>query len=73
MRLDSSSPWAHDEVFVGDKGLISFHVLGRRMVVINSVKVANDLLGKRSNIYSDRAFPTMAGLLMKREKSMFYM
>ncbi|KAJ3503699.1 hypothetical protein NLJ89_g8317 [Agrocybe chaxingu] len=56
----------------GNIGFISFHVLGRRMVVINSAAVAEDLLGKRSLIYSDRPFPPMAGQLMKREKSMFY-
>ncbi|KAJ7144999.1 cytochrome P450 [Mycena crocata] len=56
----------------GVDGLISFHILGRRMVVLNSAANAVDLLTKRSAIYSDRPFPTMAGLLMKREKSMFY-
>ncbi|CAA7270108.1 unnamed protein product [Cyclocybe aegerita] len=56
----------------GDIGFISFHVLGRRMVVINSAAVAEDLLGKRSSIYSDRPFPTMGGELMKREKSIFH-
>ncbi|KJA14903.1 hypothetical protein HYPSUDRAFT_1070939, partial [Hypholoma sublateritium FD-334 SS-4] len=55
----------------GHHGLISFHVLGRRMVVLNSPKVAEDLLVRRSVIYSDRPFPSMAKL-MKREKSMFY-
>jgi hypothetical protein len=57
----------------GNRGLISFHVLGRRMVVINSATVAEDLLIRRSNIYSDRPFPPMAGQLMNRQKSMFYM
>ncbi|KAJ3837356.1 cytochrome P450 [Lentinula raphanica] len=42
------------------------------MVVLNSAATAFDLLGKRSAIYSDRPFPMMAGVLMKREKSMFY-
>ena len=42
------------------------------MVVLNSSKVAEDLLVKRSANYSDRPFPSMAKL-MKREKSMFYM
>jgi cytochrome P450 len=56
----------------GNKGLVSFHVLRRRMVVLNSRTVAEDLFNKRSPIYSDRPFPMMAGVLMKREKSMFY-
>jgi hypothetical protein len=61
----------HD--FPGVNGLISFHILGRRMVVLNSAADAANLLTKRSTIYSDRPFPTMAGLLMRREKSIFYM
>ncbi|KAJ3804352.1 cytochrome P450 [Lentinula aff. lateritia] len=52
--------------------MISFHVLGRRIVVLNSAATATDLLTKRSTIYSDRPYPMMAGVLMKREKSMFY-
>ena len=60
----------HD--ILGNKGLISFHVLRRRMVVLNSRAVAEDLLNKRNTNYSDRPFPTMAGQLMKREKSIFY-
>ncbi|KAF7353851.1 O-methylsterigmatocystin oxidoreductase [Mycena venus] len=52
--------------------LISFHILGRRMVVLNSAADAANLLTKRSAIYSDRPFPPMAGTLMRREKSIFY-
>ncbi|KAJ7092962.1 cytochrome P450 [Mycena belliarum] len=43
------------------------------MVVLNTAADAVDLLSKRSSIYSDRPFPMMAGVLMRREKSMFYM
>lgn len=56
----------------GNKGLVSFHILRRRMMVINSRAVAEDLLNKRSANYSDRPFPMMAGTLMNRSKSMFY-
>ncbi|KAF8914064.1 hypothetical protein CPB84DRAFT_1820011, partial [Gymnopilus junonius] len=56
----------------GKLGLISFHILGRRMVVLNSAAVAEDLLNKRSLIYSDRPFSTMAGELMQREKSLLF-
>ncbi|KAJ7691746.1 cytochrome P450 [Mycena rosella] len=56
----------------GDEGFISFHLLGKRMVILNSASDANNLLSKRSSNYSDRPFPTMAGILMRREKSMFY-
>ncbi|TFK98708.1 cytochrome P450 [Pterulicium gracile] len=41
-------------------------------MVINSRAVAEDLLNKRSANYSDRPFPMMAGTLMNRSKSMFY-
>jgi len=34
--------------------VVSFHVLGDRTVVLNSVKATTDLLEKRSSIYSDR-------------------
>ncbi|KAJ6630953.1 cytochrome P450 [Mycena sp. CBHHK59/15] len=56
----------------GADGLVSFHLLGKRMVILNSATDAINLLSKRSSIYSDRPFPTMAGVLMRREKSMFY-
>ncbi|KAK7024048.1 O-methylsterigmatocystin oxidoreductase [Favolaschia claudopus] len=56
----------------GINGLISFHILGRRMVIINTMEDAINLLNKRSGVYSDRPFPTMAGVLMRREKSIFY-
>ncbi|KAJ7774715.1 cytochrome P450 [Mycena metata] len=52
-------------------GLISFHILGRRMTILNSAADAFNLLSKRSSIYSDRPFATMAGRLMRREKSIF--
>lgn len=42
-------------------------------MVLNSLKAVEDLLVKRSVMYSDRPFPTMAGKLMKREKSIFFM
>jgi hypothetical protein len=57
----------------GPKGLISFHILGRRIIVVNSKKVTDDLFSKRSSNYNDRPFPPMSGVLMRREKSPFYM
>ncbi|KAF9010716.1 cytochrome P450 [Cyathus striatus] len=51
---------------------ISFHILGRRIVVINSVAVAEDLLVFRARNYSDRPFLPMAGELMKRHKNIFH-
>ena len=52
---------------------MSFHVLGRRIIVLNKGSIATEMLDKNSNIYSDRPFPIMAGLLLRREKSIFFM
>ncbi|KAJ7237821.1 cytochrome P450 [Mycena rebaudengoi] len=41
-------------------GLVHAHVLGKHIIILNSHKVASDLLEKRSHIYSDRPyFPMM--------------
>ncbi|KAJ7468580.1 cytochrome P450 [Mycena latifolia] len=42
------------------------------MVILNSAADAFNLLSKCSAIYSDRPFPTMGGVLMRREKSLFH-
>ncbi|KAJ7163786.1 cytochrome P450 [Mycena crocata] len=55
----------------GKDGLTSFHILGRRMIILNSATDAFNLLSKRSAVYSDRPLATMAGRLMRREKSIF--
>ena len=34
--------------------LLHFNVLGSHVIVVNSEEIANDLLEKRSGIYSDR-------------------
>jgi hypothetical protein len=34
--------------------VLSFHVFGQVIIVLNSVKVTKDLLEKRGEIYSDR-------------------
>jgi len=57
----------------GDNGLISFHLLGRRIVVINTREMAEELFDRRGAIYSDRPFPMMSGELMNRHKSIFIM
>ena len=63
----------HNCDLVGQDGIISFHVLGRRIVILNTAKIATELLDSNSATYSDRPFPTMSGLLMRREKSIFLM
>ncbi len=57
---------------LGAEGLLSFHILGRRLIILNSAADAFNLLSKRSSIYSDRPFAPMSGL-MRREKSIFCM
>lgn len=42
------------EETTGDKGMVSFHTFGRRIVVINSREAAEELLDHRGAIYSDR-------------------
>ena len=44
------SRYAH--LFVGD--VMSFHVLGRVVVILGSTEATKNLLGKRGNVYSDR-------------------
>ena len=39
-------------IFAGD--VLSFHVFGQVIIVLNSVKANKDLLEKRAEIYSDR-------------------
>ena len=39
-------------VFPGD--VMSFHVLGRVVVILGSTEATKNLLGKRGNVYSDR-------------------
>ncbi|KAF7338381.1 O-methylsterigmatocystin oxidoreductase [Mycena venus] len=45
----------------GAQGLLSFHILGRRLIILNSAADAFNLFSKRSSIYSDRPFATMSG------------
>jgi len=41
--------------------IISFSFFGRHIIVLNSAKVAVELLEKRSSIYSDRPYLAMGG------------
>lgn len=40
------------------------HLLGKPIVILNSSHLANDILGKKSAIYSDRPLVPVAGELM---------
>ncbi|KAF9264351.1 cytochrome P450 [Marasmius fiardii PR-910] len=58
LHKPSEKPWSH---LYGD--IFTFHVLGSRTVVLNSYKAIMDLLGHRSQDYSDR--PRMYHALCK--------
>ncbi|EIW84343.1 cytochrome P450 [Coniophora puteana RWD-64-598 SS2] len=57
MLVDSKRPWVsykHWGDIYGPDGIISFHFFGKPMVILNSEKVAGELLERRSRIYADR-------------------
>ncbi|KAI0920500.1 hypothetical protein AcV5_010217 [Taiwanofungus camphoratus] len=63
--LPKKYPWktyAEWRKIYGD--VIYIHVFGNPIIVLNSVKAANDLLDKRSNIYSSKVDRTMTRHLM---------
>ncbi|KAI0746389.1 cytochrome P450 [Daedaleopsis nitida] len=61
LYLPSKEPW---KVLAGYKeqygDLVFFHGFGTRVLVLNSMNAINDLLEKRSRIYSDRPVYTVA-------------
>ncbi|KAH7912798.1 cytochrome P450 [Hygrophoropsis aurantiaca] len=57
LSLDSQEPWnTYAEWGVAHGDLIYARFLNQDVIIINSEKVAKDLLEKRSQIYSDRPF-----------------
>ena len=51
--MSNSLSWVHlTEQMTGD--ILSFHVFGQVIVVLNSIKSTKDLLDRRGDIYSDR-------------------
>ncbi|KAF5309876.1 hypothetical protein D9619_010560 [Psilocybe cf. subviscida] len=62
-QMPSHRPWL---VFSAWKRLygniIHLNVLGKPIIVVNSAKIAQDLMDKRSSIYSDRPISVMAEL-----------
>ncbi|KAF9470940.1 putative monooxygenase [Pholiota conissans] len=54
-------------------GIFHLDVLGKPIVVINSVKIAKDLLDKRSSIYSDRPHAIMAGDLVGFSRTLAFL
>ena len=41
--------------------IVSLSIFGRTLIILNSVEAANDLLYKKSSIYSDRPHLPMRG------------
>ena len=50
--------------------VISVTTVDRTIIILNSAKAAIDILDKRSSIYSDRPYFTMAGELMGFDNSL---
>ena len=61
--IDFKAALAHRRGYssVSPGGIMSVDVLGQRMIVVNSVEIATDLLEGRSSNYSDRPILTMGG------------
>ena len=51
---DSDPPLSFHLMLCADSDIIHVNALGRSMVILNSYKVANDLLDQRSISYSSR-------------------
>ncbi|KAF8904507.1 cytochrome P450 [Mucidula mucida] len=63
LDLPSSFQWLTFQKWAQTHGDIMYvHALGQNLVVINSAEVAEDLLAKRSRIYSDRPEITVMGM-----------
>ncbi|KAK0450588.1 cytochrome P450 [Desarmillaria tabescens] len=53
--------------------IVSVSILGRRLVIINSIQVAISILDKKSSIYSDRPVVGMGGELVGWKNSIIFM
>ncbi|KAF9645118.1 cytochrome P450 [Thelephora ganbajun] len=62
LEVPSVEPWKVYAAW-GEKwgGIMSVNVLGQRMIVVNSIDIAMNLLDGRSSNYSDRPILTMGG------------
>lgn len=49
----------------------SFHVLGRRVIILNSFEAASELLNKRTSIYSERPSRVFYDVVMARGTAVF--
>ncbi|KZW02337.1 cytochrome P450 [Exidia glandulosa HHB12029] len=70
--LPRSEPWKTYAEWAKQYGpIFSFHILGQRIVILNSFEVASELLNKRASIYSDRPLKYMYDVLMGRRTAVF--
>lgn len=53
-RFDLSPRARHATLIIPGSDVVHVDVLGTHMVMVNSIKAANELFDKRSSIYSDR-------------------
>ncbi|KAF8872778.1 cytochrome P450 [Infundibulicybe gibba] len=73
-QMPSKEPWLVFAAWSKIHGpLIHFRIFNRRTIIINSAKIAVELLDGRSTIYSDRPFSWMAGELAGRKRTMFHL
>ncbi|KAJ7084813.1 cytochrome P450 [Mycena belliarum] len=54
------------------RDIFYFRIIGRHFIVLSTAEAANELLVKRSSIYSDRPRFVMAGRLIGRETSLIF-
>ncbi|KAK7037675.1 hypothetical protein VNI00_010900 [Paramarasmius palmivorus] len=70
-HIPTRHPWigiTHLQKRYGD--LVHFHGLGYKVVFLNTLEAINDLLEKRSHLYSHRPVFTLGGELMGMDQSM---
>lgn len=51
--------------------MVSYRLLNRRIIVVNTIKAITDLLQSRASIYSDRPFSWMLHELLNRKLTLF--
>ncbi|KAF9266555.1 cytochrome P450 [Marasmius fiardii PR-910] len=74
LKLPPEEPWlALSDMRQKYGDLTYLHGLGNKVLVLNSLSTINDLLHKRSGVYSQRPIFTVAGELMGLTKSLVFM
>ncbi|KAG7089831.1 hypothetical protein E1B28_011478 [Marasmius oreades] len=74
LNIPSVEPWlALSDLKKSYGDLIYLHGLGNKVLVLNSLTAINDLLHKRSSVYSHRPILTVASELMQLTRSLVFM